>query len=192
MIDASRQRERNADGGPDLVTSDDTPQAQQVAALFRTHNAALIGFLQSRLDSAAEAQEVAQEAYERLLRVKNLEKIEYLRSYLFHIAANIAVDRWRSRERRDTATSEALFTEWLSTPSPDQRALAADQLQVVRKALRELPQKTSQAFVLHVIEGLSFEAIAARMKLGERMVRYHVARALAHCRDRVDSAETGP
>ena len=35
-----------------------------------------------------------------------------------------------------------------------------------------------------------FASIARDMKLSERMVRYHVANALAHCRERRDRAET--
>jgi DNA-directed RNA polymerase specialized sigma24 family protein len=55
--------------------------------------------------------------------------------------------------------------------------------------LRELPAKTSQAFVMHVIEGRDFNVVAQIMKLSERMVRYHVTNALAHCRTRVDELE---
>jgi RNA polymerase sigma-70 factor (ECF subfamily) len=53
-----------------------------------------------------------------------------------------------------------------------------------------LPAKCSQAFVLHVLEGREFSAIATEMKLSERMVRYHVSRAMAHCRERCFAMET--
>jgi RNA polymerase sigma-70 factor (ECF subfamily) len=55
--------------------------------------------------------------------------------------------------------------------------------------LRELPAKTARAFVMHVIDGREISAIARAMKISERMVRYHVAHALAHCRARVDEPE---
>jgi RNA polymerase sigma-70 factor (ECF subfamily) len=66
---------------------------------------------------------------------------------------------------------------------------AVEQLRDLREALRELPAKTSQAFVMHVIEGWDFQVVAQAMKLSERMVRYHVSNALAHCRARVDKLE---
>lgn len=163
--------------------------AAQVAGLFREHNRALIAFLSSRLDSAAEAQEVAQEAYVRLLRLENPAQVGFLRAYLFRIASNLAVDRLRQRNVRADAGEEELFEEWLDTPVPERRALAVDQLRLVREALRELPRKTSAAFVMHAIEGREFGAIASTMKLTERMVRYHVARAMAHCRARLDAQE---
>jgi len=163
--------------------------AAQVAGLFREHNRALIAFLSSRLDSIAEAQEVAQEAYVRLLRLENPEQVGFLRAYLFRIASNLAVDRLRQRNVRADAAEDELFEAWLDTPVPERRALAVDQLRLVREALRELPRKTSAAFVMHAIEGKGFDAIARTMKLTERMVRYHVARAMAHCRARLDAQE---
>jgi len=163
--------------------------AAQVANLFREHNRALIAFLSSRLDSMAEAQEVAQEAYVRLLRLEHPEQVGFLRAYLFRIASNLAVDRLRARSVRADAAEDELFEEWLDTPMPERRALAVDQLRLVREALRELPRKTSAAFVMHAIEGKGFDAIARTMKLTERMVRYHVARAMAHCRAHLDAQE---
>ena len=40
-----------------------------------------------------------------------------------------------------------------------------------------------------MIEGKDFGMIAKAMNVSERMVRYHVANALAHCRKRFDEAE---
>ncbi|MEP6938723.1 MAG: RNA polymerase sigma factor [Rudaea sp.] len=160
-----------------------------MAGLFREHNRSLVAFLRSRLDSLAEAQEVAQEAYVRLLRLERPEQVGFLRAYLFRIAQNLAVDRLRQRSVREDAPNEELFADWLDTPLPERRALASDQLRAVREALRELPRKTATAFVLHVIEGRDFCTIAHAMHLTERMVRYHVARALGHCRARLDAGE---
>lgn len=177
--------------GPQAPETGAQPHAGRIAELFQAHNAALIGFLQNKLDSLAEAQDVAQEAYVRLLRLENPEQVSFLRAYLFHIAANLAVDRLRSRKVRVQAPVQSLFEEWLETPSPDRMALSAEHLEAVRAALRELPPKCSQAFVLHVVEGKDFDEIAARMKLSTRMVRYHVARALTHCRARIDAEDIG-
>ncbi len=179
-------------GSPSPAEAGGQSHAGHVAALFEAHNTALIGFLQSKLDSLAEAQDVAQEAYVRLLRLENPEQVSFLRAYLFHIAGNLAIDRLRGRKVRKLAPVQSLFEQWLETPSPERMALSAEHLRAVQAALRELPAKCSQAFVMHVIEGKGFDVVAARMKLSERMVRYHVARALAHCRARIDGEEDTP
>ena len=180
--------QHESEDGPPRAAGDEAHVAR-VAGLFREHNRALIAFLSSRLDSIAEAQEVAQEAYVRLLRLEHPEQVGFLRAYLFRIASNLAVDRLRQRNVRADAAEEELFEEWLDTPVPERRVLATDQLRLVREALRELPRKTSAAFVMHAVEGQGFDTIARAMKLTERMVRYHVARAMAHCRARLDAQE---
>jgi RNA polymerase sigma factor (sigma-70 family) len=168
--------------------------AERVAALFREHNRALIAFLQCRLNSLSDAQEVAQEAYLRMLTLEHAEQVDSLRAYLFRIAANLAVDRLRMRKVRNETGQNDMPTEHAPedlhvAPVPERHVSAIEQLRGLREALRELPAKTSRAFVMHVIEGRDFSVIAQAMKLSERMVRYHVTNALAHCRARVDEPE---
>lgn len=166
--------------------------ATRVAALFREHNRALLAFLQCRLGSLADAQELAQEAYVRMLTLEHPEQIDSLRAFLFRIAANLAVDRLRMRKLREAPPMDEVMEpapELHLAPVPERQVAAAEQWRELQAALRELPPKTSRAFVLHAIEGRDFETIAQTMKLSARMVRYHVTRALAHCRARVEERE---
>ncbi|MET0936292.1 MAG: sigma-70 family RNA polymerase sigma factor [Luteibacter sp.] len=164
-------------------------RAAQVVALFREHNAALVAFLRARLNSLADAQEVAQEVYLKLLTLDDATRIDSPRAFLFRSASNLAVDRLRMRNVRALAPADPDNDDWHLTPIPEQHASAVEQWRDLRLALDELPAKTSRAFVMHVVDGRDFGAIAKDMKLSERMVRYHVANALAHCRERRDRAE---
>jgi RNA polymerase sigma-70 factor (ECF subfamily) len=164
-------------------------RSDQVVALFREHNAALVAFLRARLNSLADAQEVAQEVYLKLLSLDPGTHIESPRAFLFRAAANLAVDRMRMRNVRSAAPADPDHDDWHVTPIPEQHAAALEQWRDLRRALDELPEKTSRAFVMHVMEGREFADIAREMRLSERMVRYHVSHALAHCRDRRDRAE---
>ncbi|WP_333677078.1 RNA polymerase sigma factor [Dyella sp.] len=160
-----------------------------VERLFREQNRALIAFLQCRLNSLSDAQEVAQEAYLRMLTMDNREEVDSLRGYLFKVAGNLAIDRLRKRKVRSEFAVVQSHDEAVDEHSPAHHAVAVEQVAGVRRALSELPAKTAQAFVMHVVEGRDFSHVAQTMKLSERMVRYHVANALAHCRARVDQTE---
>ncbi|QAU24927.1 sigma-70 family RNA polymerase sigma factor [Dyella sp. M7H15-1] len=161
----------------------------EIEKLFREHNRALVAFLQCRLNSRSDAQEVAQEAYLRVLTIDNRDDIDSLRGYLFKIAGNLAIDRLRKRKvRSDFAVAQA-SEEPVGESTPVHHAMAVEQVAGIRRALRELPAKVSQAFVMHVIEGRDFGVVAQTMNLSERMVRYHVANALAHCRAKIDEKE---
>ncbi|WP_232820996.1 sigma-70 family RNA polymerase sigma factor [Dyella sp. C11] len=167
----------------------DPAYAMRIADLFRDHNRALVAFLQCRLNSLSDAQEVAQEAYVRLVTMDKPEQVESLRAYLFRIASNLAVDRLRARQVRADNPLDIPDDDLHLAPIPERHVHATGQLQALVAAVRELPAKTARAFVMHVIDGCEVSAIARAMKISERMVRYHVAHALAHCRARVDEPE---
>jgi len=178
---------RPSDIGLDTVAS--PAHAAHVAELFRNDNRALIAFLRCRLRSLADAQELAQEAFLRLLALEHPERVDSLRAYLFRIATNLATDRLRTCRVRSDVSAEQAAEDFRVSSVPERHVWGVEQVRDLRLALRELPAKTSQAFVMHVLEGWDFHVVAHAMKLSDRMVRYHVANALAHCRARIDALE---
>ena len=163
--------------------------AEQVAALYREHHGALVALLQCRLSSRTDAQEIAQEVYVKLLTMNDLKHVESPRAFLFRMAINQSMDYLRKRVVRANVPSDPADDDVHATPLPEQYLWASQQWKKVQVALRELPAKASQAFVMHVVEGRPFSAIAIDMKLSERMVRYHVSHAMAHCRERCFAPE---
>ena len=74
--------------------------AGRVAALYREHHGALVALLQCRLNSRADAQEIAQEVYVKLLAMGDLQHIDSPRAFLFRMATNLSVDYLRKRAVR--------------------------------------------------------------------------------------------
>lgn len=165
---------------------------ERVVSLFEEHNAALVRFLAARLHSDEEAREIAQEAYVRLLGLDEPDAVNHFRAYLFRVAANLANDRLKQRKRRASLREAALADAEEFSPSPEKALLAAQELAIVREALKELPSRCRNAFLLYKVHQLSIAETAARMELSVRMVRLYVARALAHCAERLESAVPDP
>ena len=174
-----------SDSGGNLTPDE---RAMLVKRLFEEHNRTLVNFLHARLHCEQEARDVAQEAYVRLLQLDNNGAIGFLRSYLFRIAENLAVDRLRLRRSRETPQALALFESLVDERAPDREAMAAQELGVIRDAVSKLPGKVRQAFVWHVFGGQSTADIAARLNMTDRMIRNYVAQGLAVCRARLDRA----
>src|ERR1700761_8631609 len=87
------------------------PREALMERLYSEHNQALIRFLMTRVDSEQEAQDVAHEAYVRMLQLDTRGAVSYLSAYLFKTAANIAIDRIRrtqTGERIHQSVSRAL------------------------------------------------------------------------------------
>lgn len=163
--------------------------AEQVAALYREHHDALVALLQCRLSSRTDAQEIAQEVYVKLLTMNDLSHLESPRAFLFRMAINQSMDYLRKRVVRANVPPDPAGEDMHATPLPEQHLWVSQQWKKVQAALRELPAKSSQAFVMHVVEGRAFSVIAGDMKLSERMIRYHVSHAMAHCRERCFAPE---
>ena len=71
---------------------------------------------------------------------------------------------------------------------PMRAAAHQQRLQRLAEALRELPERQREAFVLSRFDGLTQDEIAARMDISRRMVVKHLARAIAYCEVRVHYA----
>ena len=165
----------------------DRSHADALRKLFEEHNRALHSFLLMKLSgNEQEAQEVAQEAYARLLQLHEPGVVSLLRAYLFKTAANIAVDRARQRATH-ARIHEVLFAdEPVDRLSPDRRVLAAEQLALVEQALNELPPRYRRALALHRFDGWEMDRIARELGVQPRMARNYVGRAVIYCKLRLD------
>jgi RNA polymerase sigma-70 factor (ECF subfamily) len=159
--------------------------ARTAEQLFHCHNAELVRFLRVKLRNEAEAREVAQEAYVRLLQLRNTGTVSFLRAYLFKIAANLAIDR--VREKRPPLDAWTSRVETVADPFDIERSvLAAEDYALFLRCLDELTPKCREAFELHRMQKLSTSQVAERLHITPRMVRKHVSRALIYCRYRLD------
>jgi RNA polymerase sigma factor (sigma-70 family) len=165
---------------------DQGAHAQLIERLFREHNEALLRFLHTRLRSAQEARDVAQEAYVRLLSLHQPEAVSYLRAFLFQTAANLALDRLRRDQVHHRATEQPMFNEFVDSRTPERRLAGAQDIEQLQWLLRSLPPKCQRAFLLNRCYGMDFDAVAEHMGLKPRMVRTYVVRALLFLRSRMD------
>lgn len=170
------------DDDGDRQNSDDQQRRAIVTRLFAEHNRALVSFLAARLRCSQEALDVAQEAYVRMLQLD--QPVSFHKAYLFRIAQNLAADRMRRRAVRERLTGDDMIDmSLLQLPSePERDALAQVELEALQHRLAELPAKTRYAFAQHVLLDRPVKEIARQLRLTERMVRIHIVRGLAHCR----------
>jgi RNA polymerase sigma-70 factor (ECF subfamily) len=175
----------------DPLVSPPAPDRERAAAverLFKEHNRSLVSYLALRLRSVQEAKEVAQEAYVRVLQLDRPGAESFLKNFLYRVATNLAVDRLRHRvhEQRHEQTIDPDLDSSLN--APEHATLAGEQFDMLFASLNELPPKCREALTLFRLEGLSQQAIAARLQVNERTVRDYINQALRYCRMRIDGA----
>jgi RNA polymerase sigma factor (sigma-70 family) len=164
---------------------DAVPQtrASALSSLFREHNRTLVRFINARLRNEQEANEIAQEAYVKMLQLDRCPgTASFMRHYLFRVAENLAVDRIRQRYARSRLDQLTSIDDPFQEALAERTVLAGQELALLKAAVAELPEKYREAFRLIKLEDNSFPQVASLMRLSERMVRKYITRALIYIR----------
>ena len=96
------------------------------------------------------------------------------------------MDRARQRRNRERLDAQNPTPDFIDAASPDRRALAAEELALVAEALKELPPRYRQAFLLRRFSERTPEQIAAELGIGLRMVRNYISRTTIYCKLRIE------
>ena len=163
------------------------------------HGRPLLRFFVTRLPDAAEAPDMVQEVYLRLLRLNRPDLIQSPEAYLYTIAANIAREQRLKLVTRpahialDDTPSEALPADVdpFETATPENAALRADRLRRVHSVLMQLSPKARACLVWHRRDGLTYKEIGVRLGISTNMVKKYLSQAMAHCHQRLGSEQGG-
>lgn len=154
-----------------------------VGRLHASEGSRLMRFFRASLRSPQDAADATQETFLRLMGAPRLDAIANPQAYLFAVARSvaIAIDRHAARDRVLFAASSD--PEAAACPGPDvERLIAARQeLALLARAIRQLPRRCQQVFILSRLHGLSNGDIAARLGISRNMVEKHIMRALLSC-----------
>ena len=147
----------------------------------------LTRFLRYRLGNAVDAQDLAQEAFMRLLRHSRKTLIERPEAYLFRIAANLAYEQRLSGRTTISAEQADAAGELVDvSTAPERRAISSDRLEQVERAIAALPPLPRAALLLQRRYGLSYAQIAERLDITIHMVKKHLTTAMQQCRQVLD------
>jgi RNA polymerase sigma factor (sigma-70 family) len=152
----------------DLVAAGD----RSIAEAFRSQHGRLRNFIRKRVADPSEAEDILQDVFRDLVESARLPTpIEQVGAWLFRVARNRIVDRFRRSRHEPAALPDDLATTIEDAlPSPDGGPEAAYArrvlLEELEAALDELPAEQRAVFVAHELEGRSFNEIAAASGVG--------------------------
>lgn len=179
---------------PDPPDATDPPEdalPSRFDSFLEEHYPGLVQFLRHRTITRQDAEDAAQESLARLLRYRETAPQHAWRPLLFRIAANVANDHLRQVRSQHHKAHVSLEEQDPGVvgdgnePTPEQRLADRRQLELVLAAIRGLPEKCRQVFLLSRFHGMSNHAIALRCGISVRMVEKQISKALAACRNKV-------
>lgn len=171
------------------MTGNDSEDRATAAQWFERWHALIRHALSNRLRRKEDVDDMSQEVYLRLLRVRRLDLIRSPRSYLYRVAVNVA-EEWRLRAPQAKEHSSELLDDLLTGDDPAESALQAEQDRAVYRSLSALPLASRTALVLQIRDGMNYEQIAGHMGVTRRAVKRYVANGYAALREELQDFQT--
>ena len=175
-----------ADAAPDKKTRgvalpDAAPP--ELLALYRDYSSQLSATIRKMYgDGPPDPEDVAQQAFQKLIERGNLDSISNLKGFVWRTARNIVFAAKRSaavRTRYDYEMEQIYFAIKGNESTPERIILVREQLEVIREVLLKMPDKRRRAIVLHRVEGLSMTEIGRRLGMTRQSVAQHITKGIA-------------
>jgi len=142
-------------------------------------------FLEMRIGNRQDAQDLAQEAYFRLCRVREPDLIQSPESYLFRIASNLAHEfllRRRVQPSFVELDPEQSYAEDADAGSFSAKLEARSEVEQLEHIIDELPPLYQAVLLMRKRDGYSHQEIAERLSISPHTVHKYLSRALLRCR----------
>lgn len=153
--------------------------------LYGRYRQSLYLYLLRSVPSQAEAEELYQETWSRVIHAKERFTEGSFRAWLFHIARNLRIDSFR-RQRLQLVSDPP--GEELPNPgrSSEEQADAEDCGDRLKLELQRLPEEQREVFLLKEESGLTLEQIGDMLGLGRETIKSRMRYALKRLRQMLE------
>jgi len=160
--------------------------------LFLNHRQSLIHTIYRIVGCPQTAEDLAHEAYLKMVHASKVQEISYPHPFLYQIARNLALDHLRkekirqqidSLQKNDEDSSDRLESIPSTAPSPEQQTADRQRVALMIDALSGLSERRRQILVLHKFHHWTYERIARHYGISRSAVEKNVHVALAHLLD---------
>ena len=179
---------------PILMTDRDS----DITATVLRERSRLGNFIRHRVGDQTDAEDILQDVFHEFVEAYRLPApIEHASAWLFHVARNRIVDRFRKKKEEplqpsadpdDEASEVRLDLELPALDAGPEAAYARSLLlKALQQALDELPENQREVFVAHELEGSSFKEMAARNGVAVNTLLARKRYAVLHLRARLQT-----
>jgi RNA polymerase sigma factor (sigma-70 family) len=178
----------------------DMPQEQdrRISEVVEQQRSRLRNFIRGRVADPSDVEDILQDVFSELVEAYRLMKpIEQAGAWLFQVARNRIIDRFRKQKPRSLAELEnppekgepLSFEEFLPSPDAGPDAVYARRVLIeeLEAALDELPDEQREVFVANEIEGRSFKELAGETGVSINTLLSRKRYAVQHLRRRLQA-----
>jgi len=169
-------------------------QGELIDALYRREMQPLRHYVRRVLRGSADADDIVQEAFVRLWRALEVSEIRNPRAVLFKTARNLALNHIRNDRVRNSDAVRAGADDSLNREirTAEEEMIASEEAAACRVLMDALPLRCREAFVLRVVDELSYKEMAKEMHLSVSTIEKHIGKGKQLCRAKLADAELAP
>jgi len=170
-----------------------TEEGRWFAENLFPHETMLKAWLRSRFGSHVLVNDIIQEAYLRILRIRLTQPVNAPKAFLFATARNLALNAARSAKVRGEHVADQLNeTELLDDrPGVPETVARYEELEILTRAIQSLPDRCRQIFTLRKVYGMSQSDIARKLNLSARTVNAQISIGVNKCAEFVGRYRDG-
>ncbi len=161
---------------------------------FRDFEHPIYNYLLHLTQNQAEAEDLAQETFIRVHdRLKTFRGESSLRTWIYRIANNVAIDHFRSRAARQDKANQSFEEDFegergvTTAPSPEHQVAQSEMSDCVQGHIQRLPLPYRTVLLLHDVQGLKTQDIAEVLDCSLDTVKIRLHRARNKLRQSLDA-----
>lgn len=155
-----------------------------VETLYCDHHGWLQTWLLRRLNNAADAADLAHDAFLRLIlkpAPRGFDSFGEARGYLRAMARDMCINLWHRREIEQAWLETLAGRPQEHAPSAERQAMVLEALHEIGAMLLDLSPKAARAFLLAAVCQMSDREVAEVLGVSDRMVRKYVSQGMLRC-----------
>lgn len=162
------------------IDTESSASGTELAASYRGFRRGLLGFLRSRVNDPAVAEDLLQDVFLKALSAleRGVQPAD-LGAWLHRIAANAVIDHYRTR--RPTAPLPADLAAAEDEGIPPEQQLA----HCLRPFIEALPSPYRETLLATAIEGRTLRSVSEELGLSESAIKSRVSRGRRQLRERL-------
>lgn len=152
--------------------------------LYTSHLAGVYRYIHLLCKSRETTEELVQDLFVKIwINRKNLERVQFFKSYLFRCAQNLLLDRLRKIQAEGLVKVKAERTQDHYVEESDSHLICNDFKKLTQAAINRLPEKRRQIVELRTHDDLSLDEIAQQLSISKSVVKKQLYSGLSFVRE---------
>jgi RNA polymerase sigma factor (sigma-70 family) len=160
--------------------------AQAFDELYARYRQPLFRFLLSSCHSTADAEDLFQDLWSRIIHAQSGFKEGSFKAWVFRIARNLQIDAFRKSAIRPVTAAIDIDAIGAAQATLETRAHADDCARRMFSAIGQLPPEQREAFLLKEETGMALNDIAQMLSIGRETLKSRLRYALRRLRERLE------